>query len=86
MLLQDKVGVKKAYRKVRNILENAFFVANAKVNELESQSGTLAQNGLEGAKFPIPVPHCNFCIVHWLKYTKVQSLWLYHQSPSVKKI
>ena len=63
MLLQDKVGVKKAYRKVRNILENAFFVANAKVNELESQSGTFAQNGLEGAKFPIPVPHCNFCIV-----------------------
>ena len=23
--------------------------------------------------------------LHWLKYTKVQSLWLYHQSPSVKK-
>ena len=26
VLLQDKVGVKKAYRKVRNILENALFV------------------------------------------------------------
>ena len=26
VLSQDKVGVKKAYRKVRNILENAFFV------------------------------------------------------------
>ena len=36
----------------------------AKLNELESESGTLAQNGLESAKFLITVPHYNFCIVH----------------------
>ena len=35
----------------------------AKLNELESESDTLAQNGLESAKFLIPVPHYNFCIV-----------------------
>ena len=35
----------------------------ATLNELESESGTLAQNGLESAKFLIPVPHYNFCIV-----------------------
>ena len=37
----------------------------AKLNELESESDTLAQNGLESAKFIIPVPHYNFCIVQW---------------------
>jgi len=37
----------------------------AKLKELESESDTVAQNGLESAKFLIPVPHYNFCIVHW---------------------
>ena len=29
------------------------------------ESDTLAQNGLQSTKFLIPVPHYNFCIVHW---------------------
>ena len=36
----------------------------AKLNESESEGDTVSQNGLESAKFLIPVPHYNFCIVH----------------------
>ena len=56
---------------------------SAKLNELESESDTLAQNGLESAKFLIPVPHYNFCIhpdpdrlVNCARFGKIEPLVL----------
>ena len=43
----------------------------AKLNESESESDTVSQNGLESAKFLIPVPHYNFCIVQYTTSIRV---------------
>ena len=40
----------------------------AKLNELESESDTTAQNGLESAKFLIPVPQGQKGLLIWIFY------------------